>query len=304
MKYVCTSGISGKSMKKVALIGASGQLGTDIDKVFKKDKYFKLVPLTHVDIEITDIKNTKQVLQRIKPDIVINTAAYHRVDEMEDYPDKAFQINATAQKNLAQLCQENGWAVVFISTDYVFGADKKRQKPYVEEDTPGPLNVYGVSKLAGEYFTRYICPHHFVIRVSGLHGVAGSSGKGGNFVETMIRLGGEKGEVSVVADQVLTPTYTKNIAENMLELLKTEHFGLYHMTAEGQCSWWQFASEIFNLLKMKVKCNKVDSSFFKTRATRPLYSVLESAALKKLGLNKMRNWQENLKLYLKEKRHL
>lgn len=291
-------------MKRVALIGANGQLGTDIVKVFGQDKYFNLTPLTRVDIEITDIKNTKQVLQRIKPDIVINTAAYHRVDEMEDYPERAFKINATAQKNLVQLCQENGWAVVFISTDYVFGADKKRQKPYVEEDTPGPLNVYGVSKLAGEYFTRYFCPRHFIIRTSGLHGMAGSSGKGGNFVETMIRLGKEKGEVSVVDDQVLTPSYSKNMAENMLELLKTEHFGLYHMTAEGECSWWQFASEIFKTLKMDVVCNKVDSSFFKTRATRSPYSVLENAALKKLGLNKMRNWQENLKLYLEEKKYL
>lgn len=291
-------------MKKIALIGASGQLGTDIVKVFKKDKYFKLVPLTRQDIEITDIKNTKQVLERIKPDLVINTAAYHRVDEMENYPDKAFEINATAQKNLAQLCQKNGWAVVFISTDYVFGLDKRRKKPYVETDSPGPLNVYGISKLAGEYFTRYFCPRHFVIRTSGLHGVAGSSGKGGNFVGTMIRLGKEKGEVSVVDDQVLTPTYSKNMAENMLELLKTEHFGLYHMTAESECSWWEFASEIFKTLKMDVVCNRVDSSFFKARATRPLYSVLENAALEKLGLNKMRNWQENLKLYLEEKKYL
>lgn len=285
-------------MKRVALIGANGQLGSDIKEVFGKDKEFDVSPLTHSEIEIKDSENTKQVLEKIDPDIVINTAAYHRVDEMEDFPDRAFSINATAQKNLSELCRSNGWTIVFISTDYVFGLDGERKKPYVESDSPGPLNVYGVSKLAGEYFTRYIAPKHFVIRVSGLHGKAGSSGKGGNFVETMIRLGKEKGEVSVVDDQVLTPTYTKNIAENMKELLKTDSFGLYHMTAEGACSWFEFAAEIFKLLKMDVKCNRVDSAFFDTKATRPLFSVLENRALKKLKLNKMRGWRENLKLYL------
>lgn len=120
----------------------------------------------------------------------------------------------------------------------------------------------------------------------------------------MFKLGKEKGEVSVVDDQILTPTYTKNVAENLKELLKTDKYGSYHMTAQGQCSWWEFANEIFCLLNMKVKCNKVDSDFFKTRARRPNYSVLENAALKKIGLNLMRNWKENLKLYLREKGYL
>jgi len=290
-------------MKKIALIGANGQLSTDIIKVFDK-KYFSFSPLSHQDIEITDIENTKKVLEEINPDIVINTAAYHKVDEVEDNPEKAFLVNSVAQKNLAELCKKNKWTLVFISTDYVFGIDKKRKIPYVETDMPGPINVYGVSKLAGEYFTRYICQKHFVIRVCGLFGVAGSSGKGGNFVELMIKLGKEKGEVNVVNDQILTPTYTKNIAENLQELLKTENFGLYHMTSEGQCSWWEFATEIFKQLKLKVRCNPVSSTFFKTRAKRPAFSVLENYNLKKFGLNRMRDWKENLKLYLKEKGYL
>jgi dTDP-4-dehydrorhamnose reductase len=290
-------------MKKIALIGASGQLSTDILKVFDK-KYFSISPLSHQDIEITDIENTKKVLEKINPDIVINTAAYHKVDEVEDNPEKAFLVNSVAEKNLAELCEKNKWTLVFISTDYVFGLDKKRKNPYVETNSPGPINVYGVSKLAGEYFTRYICQRHFVIRVCGLFGVAGSSGKGGNFVELMIKLGKEKGEVNVVNDQILTPTYTKNIAENLQELLKTENFGLYHMTSEGQCSWWEFASEIFKQLKMKVKCNPVSSSFFKTRAKRPAFSVLENNNLKKINLNKMRDWKQNLYLYLKEKNYI
>lgn len=291
-------------MKKVALIGANGQLGTDIYKVFSSDRFFETVPLTTKEIDITDLNLTKKVLTEIRPQIVINTAAYHRVDEVEDNPDRAFLVNATAEKNLAEFCQSRKWSLVFISTDYVFGLDQKRKKPYIETDAPGPINVYGVSKLAGEYLTRFNCQRHFVIRLCGLFGVVGSLGKGGNFVETMIRLGKEKGEVKVVNDQILTPTYTKNIAENLKELLKTDYYDLYHMTSEGQCSWWQFAVEIFKLLKMKVKCHSVTSDVFKTRAKRPFYSVLENYNLKKLGLNKMRDWKENLKLYLQEKGYL
>lgn len=291
-------------MQKIVLIGGNGQLGTDIQKVFHQDKDLKLIPLSHKDIEVTDINNAKKVLEEINPDIIINTAAYHKVDEVEDNPEKAFLVNATAQKNLSELCTANNWTTVFLSTDYVFGLDEKRNMPYREIDCPGPINIYGVSKLAGENVTRYIAKKHFVIRVCGLFGAAGSSGKGGNFVELMIRLGKEKGEVSVVNDQILTPTYTKNIAENLKSLLKTDAYGLYHLTAEGSCSWWEFASEIFKQLKMQVKCNSVDSNHFQTRAKRPHYSVLEKSNLNKIGLNKMRDWKINLNLYLKEKGYL
>lgn len=290
-------------MRKVALIGANGQLATDIKKVFDKE-YYSIIPLTHKDIEIKDINNTKKVLEEIKPDIVINTATYHKVDEVEDNAETAFLINSVSQKNLAELSYKNNWTVVYISTDYVFGLDEKRKKPYFETDPTGPINVYGVSKVAGEFFTQYIAKKHFIIRVSGLFGVAGSSGKGGNFVELMIKLGKERGEVKVVNDQVLTPTYTKNIAENLNLLLKTDYYGLYHMTSEGECSWWEFAKEIFNQLKMKINCQPVDSNHFPTRAKRPKYSVLAKTNLKKINLNKMNYWKTNLKLYLKEKGYL
>lgn len=290
-------------MQKTALIGANGQLATDIRKVFDKN-YFSIVPLTHKDIEITDSNKVKKVLEEINPNIVINTAAYHKVDEVEDNPEKAFLINSVAQKNLAELSRKNNWTLVFISTDYVFGLDEKRKTPYLETDKTGPINVYGVSKVAGEFFTQYIAKKYFIARVSGLFGTAGSSGKGGNFVELMIKLGKERGEVKVVNDQVLTPTYTKNIAENLNELLKTDYYGLYHITSKGECSWYQFAKEIFNQLKMKVKCQPVDSTHFPTRAKRPKYSALAKANLDKIGLNKMNDWRVNLNLYLKEKGYL
>lgn len=290
-------------MKKIALIGANGQLSSDILKVFDKS-YFEIVPLSHADIEVTDINNSKKVLEEINPDIVINTSAYHKVDEVEENPQKAFMVNSVAQMKLAELSQEKDWVLVFLSSDYVFGRDENRKTPYKETEEAGPVNVYGVSKLAGENFTRTLCKKHFVVRVCGLFGAAGSSGKGGNFVELMIRLGKEKGEVSVVNDQILTPTYTKNIAENLNELLKTDSYGLYHMTSEGQCSWHEFAKEIFAQTKMNVKCKAVDSNFFKTRAKRPQFSALEKYNLNKIKLNRMRDWKENLNLYLKEKGHI
>lgn len=290
-------------MKKIALIGANGQLGTDIVKVFSTDNFFKIVPLTQDEIDITDQKKTKEVLEKIKPDLVFNTAAFHRVDEIEDNPLPAFLVNVIAEKFLAELCEKNNWELVYCSTDYVFGADTKRRIPYIETDQPGPISTYGVSKLAGEWVTKF-CRKHFIVRLCGLFGVVGSLGKGTNFVETMIKLAKEKGEVRVVNDQILTPTYTKNVAENLLMLLKTNNYGLYHMTAEGSCSWWEFACEIFKLLKMKVKCLPVTSEEYKTRAKRPAYSVLENAALKKLGINRMKDWKEGLKSYLKEKKYI
>jgi len=247
---------------------------------------------------------TKKVLEEINPDIVINTAAYVKVDEAEDHQEEAFKLNTFAQKNLAEVSQKNHWVLVYISTDYVFGEDKKRKNPYREDDKPGPINVYGLSKLAGEYVTKFICDRYFIIRVCGLFGVAGSAGKGGNFIETMIKLGRQKKQVEVVADQYVSPTYTKNIAENLSSLLKTENYGLYHMVSQGECSWYDFALEIFNLLKIKVECNPVDSNWYKTRAKRPTYSVLENFKLKKIGLNKMRHWKKNLKLYLCEKGYI
>lgn len=289
-------------MKKIALIGANGQLASDIIEVFNNS--YQIIPLTHKDIDITNLDKTKNVLEEIKPNIIVNTAAYHKVDEVEDNPEKAFLVNSTAQKNLAELANVHKWILVYISTDYVFGLNNQRKQPYTESDNTGPINVYGVSKLAGENFTRYICDKYFIIRVCGLFGKAGSSGKGGNFVELMIKLAKEKGAVKVVNDQILTPTYTKNIAQNLLALLKTNNYGLYHMTSEGHCSWWEFANEIFNQLKLKVKNTPVDSDFYKTRAKRPNYSVLENKNLKKIGLNKMHYWKENLNLYLKEKGYL
>lgn len=283
---------------RVAVIGANGQLGTDLVKTLSD---WDLIPLIHQDLDICDFVYTRKVLEDAKPRIVINTAAFNRVDDCEGEPSRAFWVNAFAVRKLAQVCAELGCILVHISTDYVFGGEKR--SPYTEDDAPNPLNVYGVSKLAGEHFVRHTCPKHFIIRTSGLYGVAGSSGKGGNFVETIVHLAKEGKPIRVVTDQVLTPTYTKDLADKIKELLQTEAYGLYHITNSGQCSWYEFAGKIFELLEMKPDFGPTTSAEFGAKARRPAYSVLAHEKLKRLGLDDLRPWPEALYAYLREKGH-
>ena len=191
---------------RAVVIGANGQLGNDLVKIISG---WDIVGLTHSDLDIRDLVRARAVLCQLKPDAVINTAAFNRVDDCEDDPDKAFSANAYGARNLARVCADSDCALMHISTDYVFGGEQV--SPYTEDDAPNPLSVYGVSKLAGEYFVRNICPKHFIVRTSGLYGLAGSSGKGGNFVETMIRLAGAGNPIRVVEIRYLTPHLYKRL---------------------------------------------------------------------------------------------
>ncbi len=222
---------------KIAVIGANGQLGTDLVEVLSAEH--EVIGLNHTDIEITDIDSVKNVLSSTKPNIVLNTAAYHIVPEAEKFPDKAFHINGTGTLNLAKVSQDLGIRLVHYSTDYVF--DGKKQKPYTEDDCPNPLNVYANTKLSGEYFALNYSDKSFVVRVSGIYGKVPCRAKRGNFITTMIKLAKEKPEVRVVNDEILTPTPTYHIAKNTAALIKTDAFGLYHMSCEGECSWYEFA---------------------------------------------------------------
>jgi len=281
---------------RVAVIGANGQLGADLVQVFAD---WDLVPLTHADIEICDFVHTREVLGRIKPDVVINTAAFVRVDDCEDEVSKAFWVNAFAVRNLAQVCADLDCMLVHISTDYVF--DGKKREPYTEEDLPNPINVYGVSKLAGEHFVQAICEKHLIIRTSGLYGQAGSNGKGGNFVETMIRLAEAGKPIRVVDDQVLAPTHTRDVAGKIRELVESSAEGLWHAANAGQCSWYEFAQAIFEELGMKVALEPTTSAAFGAKARRPAYSVLAQERLKQLGPSDLRSWAEALKAFLDER---
>ena len=213
---------------RTLLIGANGQLGQELRQVYSDHG---LIPMTHADMDVTDRKQTEEVLDRHVPDLILNTAAYHRVDECEELPAKAYEVNALAVRHLAQWARAHGAILVHFSTDYVF--DGHLRRPYTEADPPGPMSAYAVSKLAGEHFIRAIHDRHFIIRTCGLYGVAGSSGKGGNFIETMLRLATEGKEIRVVDDQVLTPTSAKELARKVKQVVDTGQYGLYHITNNG-----------------------------------------------------------------------
>ncbi len=286
-------------MEKVALIGANGQLAHDILRVFEN---YEVVGFTHAELDITDFNLLRERMSSLKPDVIINTAAYHRVDECEDYPEKSFLVNAVAVRELAKVSNEVGAVLVHFSTDYVFGGDK--DTPYTEEDAPMPLSVYGTSKLAGECFVRSIARKFFLIRTCGLYGKAGSSGKGGNFVETMIKLANAGKHIRVVSDQIVTPTYTYDLAVKVRELLETGSYGLYHITSGGSCSWYEFAREIFGKLSMDADIEPITSEEFGAKAKRPSYSVLDNENLRRAGLSDMRDWRDALEDYLREKGYI
>jgi len=287
---------------KILVTGAGGQLGTDLCEVLRDSD---LIPLTHNDIEISNMDSVKQAFNKYKPDIIINTAAYVRVDDCEDEKEKAFQVNSLGARNVAVAAQELGARLVHISSDYVFGGEAElRTTPYTEFETPIPLSIYGKSKLAGENLVRHFCLRHFVVRASALFGVAGSSGKGGNFIETMLRLAGERDELKVVKDQVFSPTYTRDLAQKIAQLIETEYYGIFHITNKGVCSWYEFAAEIIKLAGIKTLVVPITSDQYLQKARRPRYSVLDNYHLRLLGLDDMRPWQEALRDYLAARGHI
>ena len=290
---------------RVVILGAAGQLGSDLRRllpVAAGGPADEVIGLAHADLDVTDDGAVRATLGRLQPQAVINTTAYHRVDECEGEATRAFAVNAVAVRRLAETCRELGAKLVHVSTDYVFGG--RARSPRVETDRPDPQSVYATSKLAGEHLVRGAGGRHFVIRTCGLYGLAGASGKGGNFVETMLRLAREGRPIRVVADQVCTPTSTAELARVIGRLLPTEAYGLYHVTNDGQCSWYEFAERIFTLVDLRPDLAPTTTAAFGARAPRPAYSVLRNARLQALGLDDLSPWPDALRDYLRAKGHL
>jgi dTDP-4-dehydrorhamnose reductase len=291
-------------MARVALIGANGQLGTDITRLWSDSvlgrRGDELIGLTHADIEVTDPNFVRSVLSGVQPSIVINTAAYHDVDQCEANPLEAFQVNALGAKHVAEACRDLGALMVHFSNDCVF--DGTKGTPYVEDDSPAPISAYGISEVGGERFLRYILPEdHLLVRSVGLYGVAGASGKGGNFLETMLRLAREGQAIRVVDDQITTPTYTLDLAETLLEVIAKDVRGTLHITNAGQCSWYEFTNEVFDMLGMHPDFAAISTAEARDPAQRPQYSVLDNSRLQSLGIKQPRHWREALMDYLKLK---
>jgi dTDP-4-dehydrorhamnose reductase len=283
---------------RVIIIGSNGQLGTDLMKALKHEH--ETIGLTHQDMEVTDY-NSCQILKKHRPDVIINTAAFHKTDQCEEEPIKTFAVNAIGAKNVATVSREVGATTIFISTDYVF--DGSKNEPYTESDFPNPINTYGISKLAGELYTKQN-PKHYIIRVASLFGVAGASGKGGNFIETMIAKAKKNEAISVVDDMWMSPTYTKDAASTIKKIIETKlPFGTYHATNQGYCTWFQFAQEIFKITNLNPNLTPIKTNQLQMKAKRPQFSALKSIKLPKYGI-KMRDWKEALYDYLIEKGHI
>jgi dTDP-4-dehydrorhamnose reductase len=285
--------------RKVVVVGANGQLGQDIRRYWEDALRDDLVLLTHAEIEVCDGESVSAALDRLRPDIVINTAAYHKVDQVETNADRAFGVNAIGARNLALACREVDATLIHMSSDYVFSGTLGR--PYVETDGVEPVNVYGASKIAGEMLIRYLWPKHFIVRTSGLYGLAGSSGKGANFVELMLRMSLEGKPIRVVDDQVLTPTGTWFVARQLAALSDTVSYGTYHATCQGQCSWYEFAGEIFRVARVGVSLSPQATAASGAAARRPPFSVLENQGLKRLGIDLMPDWKHSLAMYLEQR---
>jgi dTDP-4-dehydrorhamnose reductase len=277
----------------IAVIGAHGQLGSELLRLWGD----RAAALTHADIEITDPVSIAAALDTIAPQYVVNTAAYNLVDRAEQEPQAAFAVNALGPLHLARWCDDRGITLLHVSTDYVFGADAARSTPWTEDDRPGPVSVYGCSKLAGEHLVAQACRRHFVVRTCGLYGSAIDESKG-NFVRTMLRLADERDELRVVNDQHCTPSFTSDVAVAIDALLATDDYGLYHVTNSGQTTWCELARMIFQLIGRDVRVQPITTAEFAAPAARPAWSVLDCRKLACSAGVTLRLWNDALADYL------
>lgn len=285
---------------RILITGSRGQLGSELINIApKKYEVFGF----DIDMDITNVKAIEDKFSLVKPDIVIHCAAYTDVDGCEDNVEKAYLVNCLGTENVALVASRYGCEFVYISTDYVF--DGEKTSPYIEYDIPNPLSIYGKSKLGGEKVVSQIIDKFYIVRTTGIY-----SKYGKNFVETIIKNSKDsktKGVLKVVDDQICTPTYSKDLAECIYSLIDTKMYGIYHATNNGQCSWYEFAREIFNILTLNkiyeepVNILPIKSKDLTNRkAKRPAYSVLSNFKLEKRNIFYMREWKDALKDFLEE----
>lgn len=277
----------------VLLLGANGQLGSDIVRLWD-DPDVALAGATRADADVTDVAAVARLVREVRPDVVINTTAFHNLPVCEQDPETCFRVNVLGCWNVARASADAGAAIVHLSTDYVF--DGTKGSAYVEDDARSAVNVYGAAKIATEDVVRIANPAALVVRVSGLYGLAGSAGKGGNFVETMLRLAREGNPIRVVGDQVTAPTNTAEIAEALLPLIREGVRGVVHLAASEGCSWHDFAAEIFRRADVAPPLEAVTTEEFGGPVKRPMYSVLKSTRGAELG-----HWRDGLARYMREK---
>ncbi|MED4650733.1 MULTISPECIES: dTDP-4-dehydrorhamnose reductase [Bacillus] len=277
---------------KVLVTGAGGQLGKEFIAYFT-EKGDTLYSFTRKELDVTDATSLNPIMKNLKPDLVLHCAAYTKVDAAEENWKEAYAINALGTRNIAVASEVIGAKLVYFSTDYVF--DGMQARDYHEFDQTNPLNVYGASKLAGEEAVKNFHSRYFIMRTSWLYG-----GEGPNFVRTMQTLAQTKKELRVVCDQIGCPTYTKDLVCKTGEMIQTNQYGTYHVSNRGECSWFEFATRIFQEMGAGVKVIPVKTEEYGVKAERPRYSVLQHLCLELNGFAPMRQWEEALREYIIE----
>ena len=283
---------------KVLIFGSTGQLGTDLVDVLRDGRKFEVIPLTHADADCTDADAVRKALLHSRPQFVINSAAYVRVDDCEDHASEAFAVNAIGALNIARACAEIDALAVYISTDYVF--DGEKETPYVESDMTNPINVYGTSKLAGELLVRQSAPRWSIIRVASLFGKTGARGKGGNFIESVLTKARNGERLRVIDDIKVSPTYTRDAATLVKSVLALRQTGVIHAANQESCTWYEFAKMVLFLCNINADLSFVSSTDYQTRARRPKNSVLATAN----HFAEMPSWRNALARYLEEKGYI
>lgn len=275
---------------KVLVTGYTGQLGYDVVKELKH-RNIECIGTTRQDFSLTDTEKMKSFIEDYKPDIIIHCAAYTAVDKAEDEPELCRAVNTKATKQLAKICKSIDAKMIYISTDYVFPGDGDNF--YEPEDKKAPQNVYGQTKLDGEIAVQEILEKYFIVRISWVFGINGK-----NFIKTMLNLAKTHDKLTVVNDQIGSPTYTVDLAKLLCDMAVSDKYGVYHATNEGICSWYEFACEIFRQANVDIQVDPVPSSAFPTKAKRPHNSRLSKKSLDKSGFDRLPSWQDALNRFL------
>ena len=291
---------------RVLVTGINGQLGYDVVKELQNRNHTP-IGVDREDMDLTSPEQIKECIQNVKPEVIIHCAAYTAVDAAEDNEELCRRVNALAVKDIAECAKELDIPMVYISTDYVFNgkkgietedkmSNKDNYKECLENDNTNPVNLYGKTKLEGELYVRELLEKYYIVRISWVFGENGN-----NFIDTMLRLSKDRSELNVIDDQIGSPTYTKDLAPLLVDMIETDKYGTYHATNDGFCSWYEFAREIFNIANIDITVNPIPTSQYPTRAARPINSKMSKQKLIDNGFSKLRSWNDALKDYIPNK---